>query len=128
MIDDTDEIQQTLRNRVAKMIRQLRGNRSLREMSELVGFSVSYLSDIERGRTIPTLGALEKIAIRSGAALKLEFVFEEVPPEYIMVKRSDLDELLRVAARFNFVYATIDYLMKPEYTPKSIRPEVESEG
>lgn len=127
MMDDNGEIQQTLRNRVARLVRQARGSRLLREFSEQVGFSVSYLSDIERGRTIPTLETLEQIATRSGAVLNLEFVFDVVPPEYVTIRRVELEEMLKAVDRFRYVYATIDYLIKPEYTPASILP-TESEA
>lgn len=35
-----------------------RGSKKLREVSEDTGISVSYLSDIERGRTLPSLKTL----------------------------------------------------------------------
>jgi len=35
---------------------------TLKTLSDKTGLSVSYLSDIQRGRTIPTLYTLEKIA------------------------------------------------------------------
>lgn len=46
-------------------IRELRGtaNLTLKQLSGKTDLSVSYLSDIERGRTRPSLGALESLAI-----------------------------------------------------------------
>lgn len=46
-------------------LRELRSgqNLTLKELGERAGLSVSYLSDIERGRTTPTLGTLETLAI-----------------------------------------------------------------
>lgn len=45
-------------------------NLSLRELSERSqGMSISYLSDIEHGRTIPTVYSLEKIANAFGMSL-----------------------------------------------------------
>jgi XRE family transcriptional regulator, regulator of sulfur utilization len=45
-------------------LKELRTNKDLklRVIAERSGLSVSYLSDIERGRTIPTLSTLEAIA------------------------------------------------------------------
>lgn len=45
-------------------VKELRANKdlTLKEVAERSGLSVSYLSDIERGRTTPTLNTLELIA------------------------------------------------------------------
>lgn len=45
-------------------LKELRMDRdwTLKGVAELTGLSVSYLSDIERGRTTPTLNTLETIA------------------------------------------------------------------
>ncbi len=45
-------------------MKELRNERqlTLKELAELSELSVSYLSDIERGRTVPTLNTLETIA------------------------------------------------------------------
>ena len=37
-------------------------NFTLKELAARSGLSVSYLSDLERGRTVPSLGALEMLA------------------------------------------------------------------
>ena len=46
-------------------LKELRTHRefTLKVLAELSGLSVSYLSDIERGRTTPTLATLEQLAI-----------------------------------------------------------------
>ena len=45
-------------------IRELRQNNglTLKEVSEITDLSVSYLSDIERGRTVPSLSTLTKLS------------------------------------------------------------------
>lgn len=45
-------------------LRRLRNNchLKLRQVSTATGLSVSFLSDMERGRTRPSLGTLEKLA------------------------------------------------------------------
>lgn len=47
---------------LGERLRQLRGLLTLKEAAALAGISVSYLSDIERGRTEPTLRTLGKLA------------------------------------------------------------------
>jgi len=43
----------------------------LKEVSEKTGLSISYLSDIERGRTIPTVATLAKIVESYGYRLQI---------------------------------------------------------
>ena len=43
-------------------LRELRGKRTLRETAEACGLSLSYLSDLERGRTVPSIEVLVKLA------------------------------------------------------------------
>jgi len=52
-------------------IRELRNNKkeTLRNASESTGLSVSYLSDIERGRTNPSLQTLETLASHFGITI-----------------------------------------------------------
>jgi XRE family transcriptional regulator, regulator of sulfur utilization len=52
-------------------IRELRNNKgeTLRNTSENTGLSVSYLSDIERGRTNPSLQTLETLANHFGITI-----------------------------------------------------------
>lgn len=122
-MDENGNIPQTLRDSVARSVHYLRGAKTLKDFSVLVGLSLSYLSDIERGRTVPTLETLDQIATRSGATLKLAFVFDELPPEYVTIKRVELEDILKAVDRFRYVYAQLGYLMKSEYTPDSILPE-----
>lgn len=44
---------------------------TLRELSDKCNLSVSYLSDIERGRTVPSLGALTEIMDALDADLRM---------------------------------------------------------
>lgn len=47
---------------LGERLRQLRRPLTLKDVAALTGLSVSYLSDIERGRTEPTLRTLVKLA------------------------------------------------------------------
>lgn len=75
-----------------KTIRTAQGLK-LRDVAALTGLSVSYLSDIETGRTVPTLETLCKIA----DALKFEISIQwrawgDVDP-FVMVEREKIDML-----------------------------------
>lgn len=52
---------------LGESIRQARKKVKLRELAELTGYSITYLSDIQRNRTNPSVKALLKIC----AALKI---------------------------------------------------------
>jgi transcriptional regulator with XRE-family HTH domain len=56
---------------LGKYLRQLRIERELsqRNVAEMSGVSVSYLSDIERGRTDPSLHVLKQIAAGLGISI-----------------------------------------------------------
>lgn len=51
-----------------KVLRKRHGLK-LREISELTGLSVSYISDIERGRTMPSVETCGKLAEVYGVSL-----------------------------------------------------------
>ncbi|MBX3084632.1 MAG: helix-turn-helix transcriptional regulator [Anaerolineae bacterium] len=52
----------------ARELRNMRGL-TLKDLSTATGLSISYLSDIERGRTIPTLSTLETLAKAFGISI-----------------------------------------------------------
>ncbi len=43
-------------------LRELRGDKTLRETADTFGMSLSYLSDLERGRTIPSIKMIVHLA------------------------------------------------------------------
>lgn len=66
---------------------------TLKEVAEASGMSPTHISEIERGKTSPTVGALKKIA----GALSREaayFVEEEPLPRISVVKKEDRTEVL----------------------------------
>lgn len=79
---------------IAQTVRKLRGEMTLRDVADLTGLSVSYLSDIERGRTIPTIETLETVFKACGATLTLGYTRDNPTPEYVEVKLSTLRQAL----------------------------------
>lgn len=47
---------------LGKHLRDLRGTATLKELASATRFSVSYLSDLETGRTLPSLSTLVALA------------------------------------------------------------------
>lgn len=69
------------------------------ELANLTGLSVSYLSDLERGRTIPTIETLDKILQVYGLTMTIGFTDKDyVPPGYVWVKRETLKELATIVS------------------------------
>ena len=64
-------------NELPETLRFLRkiNNLKLREVAEQTGLSISFLSDVERGRTSPSLSTVEKLA--SVYDVRLGVVFSE---------------------------------------------------
>jgi len=61
---------------IGEYIRVLRQARdwTLLDLAERAGLSVSFLSDIERGRTTPSIESLDKIATGLGMTLAIRFM------------------------------------------------------
>lgn len=57
--------------RLHQRLRSLRKqhHRTLMDVASQAGISVSYLSDVERGRTLPSLEVLEQIALGYGLSI-----------------------------------------------------------
>ncbi|HEX7880791.1 MAG TPA: XRE family transcriptional regulator [Candidatus Eisenbacteria bacterium] len=67
--------------------RQLRGM-TLKEMDESAGLSATHISEIERGKTSPTIGALIRIAAALGREASF-FVEPQVLPDIARTSRSE---------------------------------------
>jgi transcriptional regulator with XRE-family HTH domain len=52
----------------------------LRELSERTGLSISFLSDIENGRTAPSLKTVERIA--NAYSIEAQIIFAHKPVRY----------------------------------------------
>ncbi len=84
---------------VGKAIRELRNRRglSLREVSELSGFSISFLSLVERGKSSLALTSLEKVANALGtdvpSLFPMEFAKEHSEPLPYVQRADDQTEL-----------------------------------
>lgn len=67
---------------------------TLAELAERTGLSLSYISDIEHMRTVPTLDTLDKILQAYGLTITLScFDGDYTPPNYVFVNRNKLKEL-----------------------------------
>lgn len=76
-----------------KIMRESR-NMKLREVAEKTGLSTSYLSDLERGRTLPSIETLEKLAAYYGMKLAIRFMDDSGEAfGYEMVNRKKWDAL-----------------------------------
>lgn len=90
---------------LGRAIKTLRGKQTLVEVSIKSGFSISYLSDIERGVTYASLDALNKIAYANGRELYIVFAEE---------KDDTTEQLARVQAELENALAIIRNMRKKE--------------
>lgn len=63
-----------------RMLRETHGLK-LREVADRAGITVSFLSDLERGRTLPSLDTLERIAAVYGLSVGEALVNVQIRPE-----------------------------------------------
>lgn len=70
-------------------VRRLRTARgvTLKQVEAAVGVSATHVSEIERGKTSPTIGALAKIA--SALKVDMAFLLEAPPADRVHVSRPD---------------------------------------
>ena len=72
---------------------------TLAELAEKTGLSLSYISDIEHARAIPTLDTLDKILQAYGLTITLScFDGDYIPPGYVFTSRDKLKELAALVA------------------------------
>lgn len=64
---------------VPEMLRNMRdrSGKTLREISEVTGLSVSFLSHLERGQTRPSLATLEKLATAYQQTITVDIPFRQ---------------------------------------------------
>lgn len=70
---------------------------TLAEVAQGTGLSISYMSDLERGRTNPSIETLEKIAAFHDLTLFISFVGDV--PDTVRVAQKDLDSLKKLVHR-----------------------------
>lgn len=87
------------------MLRAMRKSRgwTLRELAQRTTLSVAFLSDIERGRTDPSMLTLEKLAVAHGGAVVISFEYkDETLPLVQALPNADVGNLinqLRITAQ-----------------------------
>lgn len=69
---------------------------TLAQLAEQSDLSVSYISDIEKGRTLPTIETLDRLLIALGTTLTLGTQADYIPPGYVWVSREMLHRLAAI--------------------------------
>ena len=89
---------------------------TLKYLAALCGLSVSYLSDIETGRTTPSIQTLSKITEALGLVLKIEALH----PTSIQIGATDMEISLLQALRakdFRSTLLILSTFMREDGTP-----------
>lgn len=82
-------------NSLGMAIRNMRGNQTLATIAEKTGLSISYLSDIERGRTAPSLDTIKTIAQANGREFYVVFSLgEDNTPAMLRQAQNSLENAL----------------------------------
>lgn len=89
----------TLYENIPMLVRDLRGSRTLAELADGCGVSASFISDIERGRTVPSLKTLHRICEACNVALVIDTTplanANAIRSEFVTVSRKKLRRALR---------------------------------
>ncbi len=91
-------------------IRLVRKQRTftLKDLERVSGFSATHISEIERGKTSPTIGALVKIAKALGKETSY-FLEEEQLSEIAVVRRNERQALPEEMVKVHGEYLTPEY-------------------
>lgn len=91
---------------VGRRLKEVRRQRdmTLKEVAEASGMSPTHISEIERGKTSPTVGALRKIAGALGKDTAF-FVEEKPLPRVSVVKKEDRESVLLQGVDDTFLMA-----------------------
>jgi transcriptional regulator with XRE-family HTH domain len=92
-----------LGNRI-RLVRKQRAY-TLKDLERVSGFSATHISEIERGKTSPTIGALVKIAKALGKETSY-FLEEEQLSEIAVVRRNERQALPEEAVKVHGEYLT----------------------
>jgi transcriptional regulator with XRE-family HTH domain len=87
-----------------RLVRKERGL-TLKELERVSGFSATHISEIERGKTSPTIGALVRISSALGKDTSY-FLEEEQLNEVAVVRRDERQPLPEVVAKVKGEYLT----------------------
>ncbi len=89
---------------VGRRLKEVRKARemTLKEVAQASGMSPTHISEIERGKTSPTVGALKRIAAALGKDTAF-FVEEEPLPRVSVVKKEDRETVLLKGVSDGFV-------------------------
>lgn len=87
-----------IRDCLPQLLKTLRQNHgfTLDELAEKTKLSISYLSDLERGRTSPSIATLERIAAGYGLDVFISFDAPLIPPQARKHVENAID-LLKIA-------------------------------
>jgi transcriptional regulator with XRE-family HTH domain len=83
------------KDELGRRIREARSQRgmTLKQLDQSSGFSATHISEIERGKTSPTIGALIRIANALGKEPSF-FIEEELLPEIAMIPREKRESIM----------------------------------
>jgi len=95
------------REELGRRLRECRARKgmTLKQLDEASGFSATHISEIERGKTSPTIGALVKIARALGKETSY-FLEEEQLSEIAVVRRNERQALPEEAVKVHGEYLT----------------------
>lgn len=90
---------------IPKTVKALRADMTLKQLSDKCGLSVSYLSDIERGRTEPSIKSLDAIFTACGVTLTIGFRATDeasaIFNEWTYVRKSTLRNIVGLVQEIN---------------------------
>jgi transcriptional regulator with XRE-family HTH domain len=101
----------TSRKEIGNRLRQVRGELTQQEFADKLGLSRSYLSDVERGRSHPSIAFLQSLAVNFDVSLHWLLTGEDVGinKNHSFVREdADMGRFLHILDKVKELYTEID--------------------
>ena len=87
---------------IPETVRMLRGKRRLKDIATKAAISVSYLSDIENGKTNPSIATLDAVFVACGSKLVIGYETDDEvcqsKRDWVFIERDTIEHVIKTLA------------------------------
>ena len=87
---------------IPETVRMLRGKQRLKDIATKAGISISYLSDIEHGRTNPSIAILDAVFVACGSKLVIGYETDDEvcqsKRDWVFIERDTVEHIIKTLA------------------------------
>ena len=87
---------------IPETVRMLRGKQRQKDIATKAGISISYLSDIERGSTNPSIATLDAVFVACGSKLVIGYETDDEvcqsKRDWVFIERDTIEHVIKTLA------------------------------